>query len=62
MDEIDWDNLGKALAAQKLNTQIQIIKFMHNWLNTSTQKQEFYKDAVMSCPVCCSETETCQHM
>eukprot|EP00957_Ditylum_brightwellii_P080706 6138010-Ditylum_brightwellii.AAC.1 len=62
MDEIDWDNLGKALEAQKLNTQIQIIKFMHNWLNTGTQKQKFYKDTVMSCPVCCSETETWQHM
>eukprot|EP00957_Ditylum_brightwellii_P096914 7381062-Ditylum_brightwellii.AAC.1 len=35
---------------------------MHNWLNTGTQKQKFCKDAVMSCPVCCSETETWQHM
>eukprot|EP00957_Ditylum_brightwellii_P184683 14065493-Ditylum_brightwellii.AAC.1 len=61
MDEIDWENLGKALAAQKLNTQILIIKFMHNWMNTGTQKQKFYKDAVMLCPICCSETETWQH-
>eukprot|EP00957_Ditylum_brightwellii_P176782 13466444-Ditylum_brightwellii.AAC.1 len=62
IDEIDWDNLGKALAAQKLNTQMQIIKFMHNWLNTGTQKQKFYKDAIMSCPVFCLETEKWQHM
>eukprot|EP00957_Ditylum_brightwellii_P060114 4565044-Ditylum_brightwellii.AAC.1 len=61
MDEIDWDNLGKALAAQKLHTQIRIIKFIHNWLSTGTQKQKFYEDVVMSCPVCCLETETWQH-
>eukprot|EP00957_Ditylum_brightwellii_P085340 6491708-Ditylum_brightwellii.AAC.1 len=35
---------------------------MHNWLNTGTQKQNFYKDTVISCHVCCSDTETWQHM
>jgi hypothetical protein len=46
MEEIEWDCLGNALECQKLHTQVRLIKFMHNWLNTGTQKQRFYKDAV----------------
>eukprot|EP00957_Ditylum_brightwellii_P065418 4962527-Ditylum_brightwellii.AAC.1 len=35
---------------------------MHNWLNTGMQKQNFYKDAVADCPICCTENETWTHM
>eukprot|EP00957_Ditylum_brightwellii_P027408 2072258-Ditylum_brightwellii.AAC.1 len=62
MEEIEWDRLGNALERQKLHTQIQLIKFMHNWLNTGMQKQKFYKDAVAGCPICCAENETWTHM
>eukprot|EP00957_Ditylum_brightwellii_P203016 15332874-Ditylum_brightwellii.AAC.1 len=62
MEEIDWESLGAALESQKLHTQIRLIKFMHNWLNTGMQKQKFYKDAVADCPICCAENETWTHM
>eukprot|EP00957_Ditylum_brightwellii_P009194 695497-Ditylum_brightwellii.AAC.1 len=62
MDDIDWDRLDMALEHQTLHTQIQLIKFMHNWLNTGSQKQKFHEDAVADCPVCCVEDETWMHM
>eukprot|EP00957_Ditylum_brightwellii_P123894 9444308-Ditylum_brightwellii.AAC.1 len=62
MEEIDWDSLGAALKSQKLHTQIQLIKFMHNWFNTGKQKQKFYEDTITDCPICCAEKETWTHM
>eukprot|EP00957_Ditylum_brightwellii_P101393 7726992-Ditylum_brightwellii.AAC.1 len=35
---------------------------MHNWLNTSYQKQKFYKYAVSDCPVCCAHGKTWQYL
>eukprot|EP00957_Ditylum_brightwellii_P175622 13371562-Ditylum_brightwellii.AAC.1 len=62
MDKIDWNQLGNALEHQKLHTQVQLVKFVHNWLNTGTQKQKFYEDAVTDCPNCCTENGTWMHM
>eukprot|EP00957_Ditylum_brightwellii_P075398 5730161-Ditylum_brightwellii.AAC.1 len=62
MDDIDWDRLGIALKHQTLHTQIQLIKFIHNWLNTGSQKQKFHEDVVADCPVCCAEDKTWMHM
>eukprot|EP00957_Ditylum_brightwellii_P050712 3845358-Ditylum_brightwellii.AAC.1 len=61
-ESIDWDNLGRSLQSQKLQTQIRLVKFMNNWLNTGSQKRKFYEDAVMLRPICCAETETWQHL
>eukprot|EP00957_Ditylum_brightwellii_P148949 11340246-Ditylum_brightwellii.AAC.1 len=54
--------MGSALECQKLHTQARLIKFMHNWLNTGTQKQRFYKDSVDNCPICCTDDKTWMHM
>eukprot|EP00957_Ditylum_brightwellii_P044474 3373942-Ditylum_brightwellii.AAC.1 len=35
---------------------------MHNWLNTGTQKQKLYEDAVANCPMCCAEKEEWTHL
>eukprot|EP00957_Ditylum_brightwellii_P192671 14670740-Ditylum_brightwellii.AAC.1 len=35
---------------------------MHNWLNTGTQKQNFYEDTVADCPICCAENKTWTHI
>ena len=40
MNLINWDNLGNALECQCLKTTVQLVKFMHNWLNTGHQKQK----------------------
>eukprot|EP00957_Ditylum_brightwellii_P209299 15361137-Ditylum_brightwellii.AAC.2 len=58
MEEINWDSLGAALESQKMHTQIRLIKFMHNWLNTGKQKQKIYEDAIADCPILCAENET----
>eukprot|EP00957_Ditylum_brightwellii_P000632 49293-Ditylum_brightwellii.AAC.2 len=58
MEAIDWERLGVTLRHQILHTQIWLIKFMHNWLNTGTQKQRFHEEAVADCPICCVEDET----
>eukprot|EP00957_Ditylum_brightwellii_P155071 11804033-Ditylum_brightwellii.AAC.1 len=62
MDDIDWVRLGIAPEHQTLHTQIWLIKFMHNWLNTGSQKQKFHEDTVADCPVCCAEDEMWMHM
>eukprot|EP00957_Ditylum_brightwellii_P045827 3477074-Ditylum_brightwellii.AAC.1 len=62
MEEINWDSLGAALESQKQLTQIRLIKFMHNWLNTGMQKQTFYEDADAEHPICCTENKTWTHM
>eukprot|EP00957_Ditylum_brightwellii_P198574 15134672-Ditylum_brightwellii.AAC.1 len=62
MDDIDWDRQGIALEQQTLHTQICLIKIMHKWLNTGTQKQKFHEDTKVDCPVCCAEDETWMHM
>eukprot|EP00957_Ditylum_brightwellii_P010707 811516-Ditylum_brightwellii.AAC.1 len=61
MDKIEWNRLGNALEHQKLHTQVQLVKFMHNRLNTGKQKQKFYEDTVADCPICCAENETWMH-
>eukprot|EP00957_Ditylum_brightwellii_P134721 10270916-Ditylum_brightwellii.AAC.1 len=58
MNLIDWDNLGDASECQCLKTTVQLVKFIHNWLNTGHQNQFFYEDDVVDCPVCHSSTET----
>eukprot|EP00957_Ditylum_brightwellii_P150415 11454001-Ditylum_brightwellii.AAC.1 len=62
MEEINWDSLGTALESQNLHTQVRLIKFMHNWLNTGMQKQKFYEDAIADCPICCAENKTWAHL
>jgi hypothetical protein len=43
MNLINWDNLGNALECQCLKTTVQLVKFMHNWLNTGHQKQKLWR-------------------
>eukprot|EP00957_Ditylum_brightwellii_P019403 1463869-Ditylum_brightwellii.AAC.1 len=62
MEQIDWDNLRMALEHQKTHSQICLIKFMNDWLNTGEPKQKKYKEAIMSCQVCCTDKETWQHL
>eukprot|EP00957_Ditylum_brightwellii_P083757 6366382-Ditylum_brightwellii.AAC.1 len=38
MNTIDWDNLGITLEWQRLFNKVQLVKLMHNWLNTGYQK------------------------
>eukprot|EP00957_Ditylum_brightwellii_P001398 109756-Ditylum_brightwellii.AAC.1 len=58
MDLIDWDNLGAAMERLKLQVKVQLVKFMHNWLNTIKQKQRFYRDAIADCTVCTAKNDT----
>eukprot|EP00957_Ditylum_brightwellii_P186835 14226935-Ditylum_brightwellii.AAC.1 len=62
MELIDWNNVGIALERQHLNNKVQLIKFMHNWLNTGHQKNHFNKNAVAECPICQSVEETWTHL
>eukprot|EP00957_Ditylum_brightwellii_P062765 4763391-Ditylum_brightwellii.AAC.1 len=62
MESVAWGLLGKSLQWQCHNNQIQLIKFMHNWLNTGAQKQEFDEHAANCCPVCGTATETWEHL
>jgi hypothetical protein len=58
MNKIDWDNQGPAYERQQLFTKVQLVKFMHNWLNTGYQKKKFDQNAVADCLVCVSQEET----
>eukprot|EP00957_Ditylum_brightwellii_P026392 1996383-Ditylum_brightwellii.AAC.1 len=43
IDLIDWNNVGIALEQQYLNNKVQLVKFMHNWLNIGHQKSSLTK-------------------
>eukprot|EP00957_Ditylum_brightwellii_P080977 6159618-Ditylum_brightwellii.AAC.1 len=62
MDDVAWDSLEKALDQQHLFNQIRSVKFMHNWLNTGSQKKHFCEDTVDCCPACDGEVETWEHL
>eukprot|EP00957_Ditylum_brightwellii_P005247 400363-Ditylum_brightwellii.AAC.1 len=47
---IDWNNLGCALELQHLHNKVRLVKFMHNWLNTGSQKKKIDKNGVADCP------------
>eukprot|EP00957_Ditylum_brightwellii_P123717 9431816-Ditylum_brightwellii.AAC.1 len=48
MNKIDWDNLGIMLEGQQLFNKVQLVKFMHNCLNTGYQKKQINKMLSMS--------------
>eukprot|EP00957_Ditylum_brightwellii_P007637 577350-Ditylum_brightwellii.AAC.1 len=62
MKLIDWDDLCAALERQKLQATVQLVKFMHNWLNINEQKQRFYEDATADCLVCTAKNEMWTHL
>eukprot|EP00957_Ditylum_brightwellii_P138055 10525136-Ditylum_brightwellii.AAC.1 len=62
MNKIDWDNLGIMLERQQLFNNVQLVKFMHNWLNTGYQKKQMDKHAVNTCPICLDAEETWRHL
>eukprot|EP00957_Ditylum_brightwellii_P113598 8660665-Ditylum_brightwellii.AAC.1 len=62
MNMIDWNNLGCALECQHLHNKDRLVKFMHNWLNTGSQKKKIDENAVDDCPVCLTTEETWTHL
>eukprot|EP00957_Ditylum_brightwellii_P095250 7254975-Ditylum_brightwellii.AAC.1 len=50
------------LGATKLYTKVMLVKCMHNWLNTWTQKQKFYEGTVANCPIYTIIDETWVHL
>eukprot|EP00957_Ditylum_brightwellii_P035562 2696229-Ditylum_brightwellii.AAC.1 len=61
MNKVDWDNLGITLEQWQLFNKVQLVKFMHNWLNTDHQKKQINTIAVDTCPICLDAEETWQH-
>eukprot|EP00957_Ditylum_brightwellii_P193155 14707688-Ditylum_brightwellii.AAC.1 len=62
MNLVNWDNLGTALDCQCLESKVQLVKSMHNLLNTGYQKLNFDEEDVADCPICHSAKETWTHI
>eukprot|EP00957_Ditylum_brightwellii_P177548 13523605-Ditylum_brightwellii.AAC.2 len=59
---INWVNLGCTLEHQHLHNKVRLVKCMHNWLNTGSQKKKIDENAVNYCPVFLTTEEMWMHL
>ena len=57
---IDWESHLQAFKSFQHHEQINIAKFLHNWLNTGTQQSKITPSTLPTCP-CCPLDETPIH-